>query len=165
MSKSNQLTRVLQLHLGKSMNLARIRFLSLMILALYKVQSINFEKLATAFDSKAKRESSLRRIQRFISQYALPLDLVARLIFTLLPHRPPYILLLDRTNPEIRIDRNQYLNAFYRLPRCQFPYSFFLITRKRSIFIRAKDSFTRTIYLIIWKTNDIVFNGRQGIYR
>ena len=98
MSKSNQLTRVLQLHLGKSMNLARIRFLSLMILALYKVQSVNFEKLATAFDSKAKRESSLRRIQRFICQYALPLDLVARLIFTLLPHRPPYSLLLDRTN-------------------------------------------------------------------
>ena len=98
MSKSNQLTSVLQLHLGKSMNLARIRFLSLMILALYKVQSVNFEKLATAFDSKAKRESSLRRIQRFISQYALPVDVVARLIFSLLPHQPPYSLLLDRTN-------------------------------------------------------------------
>lgn len=54
MSKSNQLTHVLQLHLGKSMNLARIRFLSLMIFALYKVQSVSFEKLATAFDSKAK---------------------------------------------------------------------------------------------------------------
>lgn len=84
MSKSNQLTRVLQLHLGKSMNLARIRFLSLIILALNKVQSVNFEKLATVFDLKAKRESSLRRIQRFISQYALPLDLVARLIFNLI---------------------------------------------------------------------------------
>ncbi|WP_308550121.1 hypothetical protein [uncultured Parabacteroides sp.] len=77
MSKSNQLTHVLQLHLGKSMNLARIRFLSLMIFALYKVQSVSFEKLATAFDSKAKRESSLRRIQRFISKYSLSGDVIA----------------------------------------------------------------------------------------
>lgn len=36
------------------MNLARIRFLSLMNLALYKVQTVNFEKLATAFDCEPK---------------------------------------------------------------------------------------------------------------
>lgn len=98
MSKSNQLTRMLVLHLGKSMNLARIRFLSFMILALYKVQSVNFEKLATAFDSKAKRKSSLRRIQRFMASYHLHQEIVAKLIFALLPHKPPYTLILDRTN-------------------------------------------------------------------
>ena len=98
MSKSNQLTRILVLPLGKSMNLARIRFLSLIILALYKVQSVNFEKLASAFDCEAQRDSSLRRIQRFISGYALSADILAKLIFALLPDDPPYSLLLDRTN-------------------------------------------------------------------
>lgn len=80
------------------MNLARIRFLSLMNLALYKVQTVNFEKLATAFDCEAQRDSSLRRIQHFISGYALSTDLLAQLIFALLPHGPPYCLLMDRTN-------------------------------------------------------------------
>lgn len=98
MSKSNQLTRMLVRHLGKSMNLARIRFLSFMILALYKIQSVNFEKLVTAFDSKAKRESSLRRIQRFMASYHLSQEIVAKLIFALLPHKLPYTLILDRTN-------------------------------------------------------------------
>lgn len=80
------------------MNKARIRFLSLMILALCKVQTVNFEKLATAFESTADRASSLRRIQRFIARYNLSMDIVARLIFALLSQKPPYYLLIDRTN-------------------------------------------------------------------
>jgi hypothetical protein len=43
-------------------------------------------------------ESSLRRIQRFISEYVLDTDLIARFIFSLLPHEPPYRLVVDRTN-------------------------------------------------------------------
>lgn len=98
MDKSNQLTAVLCTHLAGNMNLARIKFLSLMILALCKVQTVNYEKLATAFDGKAGRNSSLRRIQRFIAKYPLDTALIARLIFKLLPDKPPYRILIDRTN-------------------------------------------------------------------
>ncbi|MEN6456623.1 MAG: hypothetical protein ABFD10_20395 [Prolixibacteraceae bacterium] len=42
--------------------------------------------------------SSLRRIQRFMASFLLDTDLIARLIFRLLPHRPPYRLPMDRTN-------------------------------------------------------------------
>jgi len=42
--------------------------------------------------------SSLRRIQRFIAKYQLDCDVIARLIFRLLPHKPPYRLAMDRTN-------------------------------------------------------------------
>ena len=66
--------------------------------ALCKAQSVNFEKLATAFESGAMRTSSLRRIQRFMAEYFFDSDLIARLIFKLLPHQPPYRLVLDRTN-------------------------------------------------------------------
>lgn len=98
MDKSNQLTHTLGLHVGKSINKARIRFLSLMILALYKVQTVNFEKLASAFESTAGRASSLRRLQRFIAHYNLSGEVVSKLIFALLPEEPPYGLLMDRTN-------------------------------------------------------------------
>lgn len=83
---------------GQNMNMARIKFFSLFICALCKVQSVCFEKLACAFDTDVKKESSLRRIQRFMSEYCIDSDLVARFIFHLLPHKPPYRLALDRTN-------------------------------------------------------------------
>ncbi|MDR3268041.1 MAG: IS4 family transposase, partial [Tannerella sp.] len=41
---------------------------------------------------------SLRRIQRFMAEYVLNTDLIARLIFRLLPHKPPYRPAMDRTN-------------------------------------------------------------------
>ena len=80
------------------MNLARIKFLGLFLCALCKAQTVSFEKLATAFECSAIRESSLRRIQRFMAYYILDSDLIACLIFRLLPHKPPYRLVMDRTN-------------------------------------------------------------------
>jgi hypothetical protein len=82
---------------GAKMNLARIKFFGLFISALCRVQTVCFEKLACSFDSNAKADSSLRRIKRFISEYSLDSDLVARFIFALLPHEPPYRLALDKT--------------------------------------------------------------------
>ena len=83
---------------GDKMNLARIKFFDLFISALCKVQTVSFEKLACSFGSDAKSDSSLRRIQRFISEYTLDSDLIAMFIFALLPHDPPYRLAMDRAN-------------------------------------------------------------------
>lgn len=80
------------------MNLARIKFFGLFICALCKVQTVCFEKLATAFDTETKVDSSLRRIQRFMANYTLDTNLIARFVFTLLPHQGPYRLTMDRTN-------------------------------------------------------------------
>jgi hypothetical protein len=96
--KSTEIISILEQNFSGKMNLARIKFLGLIICALCKVQDVCFEKLATAFESPAKRGSSLRRIQRFMAKYLLDLDLIARLIFKMLPHEPPYRLTLDRTN-------------------------------------------------------------------
>lgn len=96
--KSSELTSVLSEYFGKSMNLARIKFVSLFVIAICKVQTVCFEKLSYRFDNGTNRSSSLRRIQRFMAQYTLDHDLVARFIFALLPHDPPYILAMDRTN-------------------------------------------------------------------
>jgi hypothetical protein len=80
------------------MNLARIKLFGMFICALCKVQSVGFEKLSTAFETDSKSDSSLRRIQRFMADYRLDTDLIARLIFRLLPHKPPFRLAIDRTN-------------------------------------------------------------------
>jgi hypothetical protein len=80
------------------MNLARIEFFGLCICSLCKVQTVCFEKLAVSFDSSVKVESSLLRIQRFMSGYLLDTNLIAHLIFELLPHEPPYRLSKDRAN-------------------------------------------------------------------
>ena len=55
-------------HFGRSMNLARIKALCMMVCALCKVRRVTYTKLASAFDSKASSGSSLRRIQRLIAE-------------------------------------------------------------------------------------------------
>jgi hypothetical protein len=96
--KSTQLISILSQTLAGKMNLARIKFFGMFICALCKVQTVSFEKLAIAFEAKSKSASSLRRIQRFMAEYVLDTDLLARLIFKMLPHKPPYRLAMDRTN-------------------------------------------------------------------
>ncbi len=68
------------------------------ICSLCKVQTVGFEKIASGFENNCDTDSSLRRIQRFMAEYALDTDLIAKFIFALLPHRPPYTITIDRTN-------------------------------------------------------------------
>lgn len=96
--KSKELNSVLSTHFKGKINLARIKFISHFIIALCKVQTVTFEKLANAFESSADSKSSLRRIQRFIASYTLDSNIIARLIFSLLPNKQSLILSIDRTN-------------------------------------------------------------------
>lgn len=96
--KNSNLIDSLTSFFGEEMNFARIKFLSLFVIALCKVQAVCFEKLATGFDCKATKLSSLRRIQRFMASYVLDIDLISKLVYSLLPHQPPYTLTMDRTN-------------------------------------------------------------------
>ncbi len=76
----------------------RVKFFVLVISALCKVQAVGLESLAAAFDSNASTSSSLRRIQRFMAGYILDTDLIAKLVFRQLSHKPPFRLAMDRTN-------------------------------------------------------------------
>jgi len=97
-SKNSILVSTLIDIFGDKMNLARIKFFGLFICALCKVQTVCFEKLATSFDTDVGVASSLRRIQRFMSDYLLDTNLIAHIVYALLPHKPPYRLAMDRTN-------------------------------------------------------------------
>ncbi|MCO5248654.1 MAG: hypothetical protein M9887_06895 [Chitinophagales bacterium] len=59
-SKSNQLCEVLSRNIEKNdsmINKARIKLIAQVILALCKVQTVSFHKLALAFDNESKADS------------------------------------------------------------------------------------------------------------
>ena len=84
MDHTSMLTHVLKLHFG--WHLARIQCLSCLIIALFKVKTVNFVELATAFSGSAKVDSHYRRIQRFFKEVNIEPATVARLVASLLVH-------------------------------------------------------------------------------
>lgn len=70
----------------------------LLIAALCKAKTVCYSALAHCFDSLAKSDSCLRRIQRFFAEFDLSHDLIARFLYTLLPAKGKKVLLIDRTN-------------------------------------------------------------------
>ena len=92
---TTMLTHLLKLHFG--WHLARIKCLSCLIIALFKVKTVNFAELATAFSGSAKVDSHYRRIQRFFKEVDLQQDTVARFVTSLLPY-DQFMLSIDRTN-------------------------------------------------------------------
>ena len=96
--KVNQILPIMQEHLGKTMNLARIKLMALMLHALCVVQTVSLHKLASAMPNSRDRDTNLRRIQRFLAKFALDLDVVAKIIFSLLPEKTGLVLSMDRTN-------------------------------------------------------------------
>jgi hypothetical protein len=75
------------IYFEKKMNLARIKFIGQMIIALCKVQAVTCRKLSSAFETPVESGSDLRRIQRFFSSYELNMDLTVRFICHILPIR------------------------------------------------------------------------------
>jgi len=55
-SKSNDLISALETHFEKKINLARLKFISSVIIALIKVRTVTFESLARAFDSESDQK-------------------------------------------------------------------------------------------------------------
>jgi len=96
--KDIALITVLQQHFKGELNLARVKLICLFITALCKVKAINYDRLASGFDTIANKSSSYRRIQRFMSDFDFPMEIVSKLIFSLLPEKTNLSLVLDRTN-------------------------------------------------------------------
>ena len=96
--KVNQILPIMQGHFGQSMNLARIKLMALLLHALCVVQTVSLHKLADAMPTTVDKDSNLRRLQRFFARYVLDLDIIARMIFSLLPVKTGLVLSMDRTN-------------------------------------------------------------------
>jgi hypothetical protein len=96
--KDTSLISVLQGHFKGELNLARVKLICLFITALCKTKTINYDRIASAFDTRADKNSSYRRIQRFMKDFDFPMKVVSILIFNILPFKENLVLVLDRTN-------------------------------------------------------------------
>lgn len=93
-SKNSELVAIF--HDLPGWNLARVKFIVLFICALCKAQTIGFDKLSPPFKSRSGSASSLRRIQQFIAKFPFDSDVIAYLIFSILPHEFPYRIAMDK---------------------------------------------------------------------
>jgi hypothetical protein len=100
-NENKDLFSIMNQHFGSRFNKARIKLISMFILSLVKVQTVNFNRLSNSFDSSSKSESSLRRIQRFFASYVFDVDLVSRMPYSLIPKEAKHGLTMDRTNWKI----------------------------------------------------------------
>ena len=82
------------------MNLARLKCLSQILLALIEVRSANLAKLSGFLPSKATLESRYRRLQRFMKEIHFPPQCLARLLLEIMEVKAEekLTLILDRTN-------------------------------------------------------------------
>ena len=98
----NQVTlicKTLQPHLG--WHGARVTFLALFLIALFRVKTVNLAQLATAFMGKAQTESNYKRLQRFFGEFELDYFRLAKLVVNLMAIPQPWVLSVDRTNWEL----------------------------------------------------------------
>ena len=94
MNHSTRLADLLQSTSG--LHRARVTCLAALVIALFKVKTVNLAQLATAFPGPADIDSHYRRLQRFFKHVQLQPARIAQFVLAFLPDAP-YTLALDRT--------------------------------------------------------------------
>jgi Transposase DDE domain len=98
MNQLTQIRQTLQPHL--SWHGARIAFLALFLVALFRVKTVNLSELAVGFIGKAQTASHYKRLQRFFGEFEFDYYQVARLVAGMMDIPQPWVLSIDRTNWE-----------------------------------------------------------------
>jgi hypothetical protein len=93
-----------------ALHLSRLKFLSLLLMTLLKVQSVNFNKLSQGCCSSSISSSTYRRIQRFFALLHIDKDAVYRFLFLVCPLKNNLTLVIDRTNWQFgKLDINIFM--------------------------------------------------------
>lgn len=80
---------------------ARLSFLALFLVALFRVKTVNLAELATGFAGKAQTASHYKRLQRFLGEFELNYFSLAKLVVRLMEIPQPWSLAIDRTTWEL----------------------------------------------------------------
>ena len=76
---------------------ARLSFLALFLIALFRVKTVNLSELSTGFMGQAKTDSHYKRLQRFLRKFDLDYYAIAKLVIGMMEIPEPWVLSLDRT--------------------------------------------------------------------
>jgi hypothetical protein len=128
--KDTDMLTVFKPLLNEHLNLARIRLICMFIQALCKIRHVNYSKLSSAFDNEAKAESNSRRIQRFMQVVELPMKVVAKIIFQMLPNKESVVLLMDRTNWKLGDSNINILMLAVSYKNISFPLMFIILDKR-----------------------------------
>ena len=95
MNHVNLLRQTLKPHL--QWHGARLSFLALFLIALFRVKTVNLAELSTGFMGSTKTDSNYKRLQRFLREFDLDYYAIAKLVATMMEIPEPWVLSLDRT--------------------------------------------------------------------
>ena len=95
MNNVNLLRQTLKPHL--KWHGARLSFLALFLISLFRVKTVNLVDLSIGFKSKAQVESSYKRLERFLREFDLDYYSMAKLVINMMEIPEPWVLSLDRT--------------------------------------------------------------------
>ena len=103
---------------GLAFNLARIKCLSSIILALIEVKTVNLARIAGFCNYQTAITSRYRRLQRFVQQVSFPPSKLAPLLLHIMGISPAdkLTLILDRTNWKLG---KKDCNILYLAVACQ----------------------------------------------
>ena len=96
MNNVNSIRKILKPHL--KWHGARLSFLALFLIALFRVKTVNLSELSTGFMGSAKTESNYKRLQRFLREFELDYYVLAKLVIEMMSIPEPWVLSKDRTN-------------------------------------------------------------------
>ncbi|MGK7899135.1 MAG: IS4 family transposase [Xenococcus sp. (in: cyanobacteria)] len=95
MNNINLIRKTLKPHL--KWHGARLSFLALFLVALFRVKTVNLSELSTGFMGKAKAESNYKRLQRFLREFEIDYYTLAKLVMEMMSIPEPWFLSVDRT--------------------------------------------------------------------
>jgi len=77
---------------------ARLTFLALFLVALFRVETVNLERLASVFANQAQSASNHKRLTRFFRKFVIDFEEIAQAVVSWSQIPEPWTLSLDRTN-------------------------------------------------------------------
>ena len=96
MKEINLFREMLQQHL--QWNAARLSFVSIFLIALIRVKTVNLVEIATGFIGKAKVESHNKRLQRFFRDFEVDYESIALTVIKVMQIPEPWVISIDRTD-------------------------------------------------------------------
>ena len=150
-------------------NLARITFIVLFVLALFKVSTVNLVKIACAISGKADKKSKYRRIQRFFEGFFINYKQIAQLILRLLPQKTDFIITIDRTNWQFGKININILMAAIVYKGIAIPIVWMLLPKKGNSNTKERKKLLKRLFRFIGKENikaivaDREFIGKQWL--
>jgi len=92
----NKLRKVIQSYF--QCNKARIKYITVLIISLIDVATVNLQRVSLKINSNAKTTSNYRNLQRFFQNFKMNYEEYARFVVSMLPKAGKYYLVMDRTN-------------------------------------------------------------------